>query len=186
MYQPEIGRMLSIDAHAFNYYQSCPYAFVLNNPILYSDPTGMDTTKRALIPTPAPAPTPTPTPTPAPPPTVNPPTVGSGPTILILFLAILMQGDTDNSGRERYWELLDKEDTHTLSEEERQELESLHEKYSPYNKKSKEELLKSKKSFESLVQEHVDKLDEYKCDPDKNDKSRPIIKCISGNKTKKD
>ena len=43
MYQSDIGRMTSIDDHAFNYYHFSPYAYVLNNPLLFSDPTGMDT-----------------------------------------------------------------------------------------------------------------------------------------------
>jgi RHS repeat-associated protein len=70
MYQPELGRMNSIDPHYFNYFHSSPYAFVLNNPLLFSDPTGMDTTtavKPPLVGPPPPAPLP-------PPGTLAPPT----------------------------------------------------------------------------------------------------------------
>jgi RHS repeat-associated protein len=40
---PQLGRFLNIDPSVENYFESSPYGFVLNNPLRYSDPTGMDT-----------------------------------------------------------------------------------------------------------------------------------------------
>lgn len=44
-YDPAIGRFLQIDPFAEAFSSSSPYAFVENNPILYSDPFGLFKTK---------------------------------------------------------------------------------------------------------------------------------------------
>ncbi|MDR1706661.1 MAG: RHS repeat-associated core domain-containing protein [Prevotella sp.] len=41
-YEPAIGRFTTVDPHAENYYSWSPYAYVGNNPIRLTDPTGMD------------------------------------------------------------------------------------------------------------------------------------------------
>jgi RHS repeat-associated protein len=41
-YEPGIGRFSTVDPHAENYYGWSPYAYVGNNPIKRTDPTGMD------------------------------------------------------------------------------------------------------------------------------------------------
>jgi RHS repeat-associated protein len=43
MQDPQIGRFLMIDPSASKYSFVSPYAYVLNDPIRGSDPTGMDT-----------------------------------------------------------------------------------------------------------------------------------------------
>jgi RHS repeat-associated protein len=40
-YDPAIGRFVGIDALAENYYSHTPYHYSKNNPIMYSDPTGL-------------------------------------------------------------------------------------------------------------------------------------------------
>ncbi|NDV97497.1 RHS repeat-associated core domain-containing protein [Dysgonomonas sp. 521] len=40
-YESGIGRFTSVDPHAENYYSWSPYAYVMNNPLKYIDPTGM-------------------------------------------------------------------------------------------------------------------------------------------------
>ncbi len=42
MYDPKIGRWHAIDPHAENYLNWTPYNYVANNPLFYTDPTGMD------------------------------------------------------------------------------------------------------------------------------------------------
>jgi len=42
MYDPVIGRFLSVDPHASNYPNLSPYAYAANNPLLYIDPDGRD------------------------------------------------------------------------------------------------------------------------------------------------
>lgn len=42
MYDSGLGRWFGIDPHAENYYAWSPYAYVGNNPLKYTDPTGMD------------------------------------------------------------------------------------------------------------------------------------------------
>jgi RHS repeat-associated protein len=175
MYQPELGRMNSIDPHYFNYFETSPYAFVLNNPILFSDPTGMDTTKTALVNPPSlPAPPPPATVTP-PPATVTPPAINplpffipsTGSLLAIISLAFVMQGDTPKFDYFRFIELQDKEDTGNLKEDERQELENMRKKENnPYLKKTDAQLQKDKKSYEDLIQEHLEKIDRTKCDPE--------------------
>jgi RHS repeat-associated protein len=170
MYMPEIGRMMSIDGHYFNYFYSSPYAFVVNNPINFSDPTGMDTTKAFVITPPVPTPPPTVTPPAVEPPTLVPlivmPSVSS--LLSIISLAFVMGGDTPaRFDYVRYQELQDKEDTGTIKEDERQELENMRKKdNNPYKNKTDSELQKAKKSYEELVQEHIDKIDQTKCDPE--------------------
>nr|WP_277922643.1 RHS repeat-associated core domain-containing protein [Dysgonomonas sp. BGC7] len=41
-YEPAIGRFITVDPHAENYYSWSPYSFVLGNPIRNIDPLGMD------------------------------------------------------------------------------------------------------------------------------------------------
>ena len=41
-YDPVLGRFLQIDPHHFNYPGISSYAYVVNNPLIYSDPTGKD------------------------------------------------------------------------------------------------------------------------------------------------
>lgn len=41
-YDPVIGRTLQIDPHAENYLSLSPYSWIANNPIMFTDPTGMD------------------------------------------------------------------------------------------------------------------------------------------------
>ncbi len=41
-YDPVIPRFLQIDPHYDNYPETSPYAYVGNNPLIYSDPTGKD------------------------------------------------------------------------------------------------------------------------------------------------
>ena len=43
MYDPVLGRWSSVDPLAERYYNTSPYAYVLNNPIKYFDPNGMST-----------------------------------------------------------------------------------------------------------------------------------------------
>jgi RHS repeat-associated protein len=43
-YDPLIGRFMQVDPHYFNYTDMTPYAYVGNNPLIYTDPTGMDST----------------------------------------------------------------------------------------------------------------------------------------------
>jgi RHS repeat-associated protein len=42
---PQIGRWLQIDPHAEYHLGSSPYNYVLNNPLLYNDPYGLDTVR---------------------------------------------------------------------------------------------------------------------------------------------
>jgi len=42
MYDPQIGRFTTIDPHSYNYPGWTPYNYAANNPILITDPTGMD------------------------------------------------------------------------------------------------------------------------------------------------
>ncbi|MBK5723142.1 RHS repeat-associated core domain-containing protein [Dysgonomonas sp. Marseille-P4677] len=41
-YESAVGRFTSVDPHAESYYSWSPYAYVGNNPLKYTDPTGMD------------------------------------------------------------------------------------------------------------------------------------------------
>ena len=91
-----------------------------------------------------------------------------------------MWGDTPpRMDLDRFLELQEKEDMGTITEDERQELQTIIEKNNPYDRKHKDEVIRSKRSFEKLLQEHIDKLDEYKRDPDKGDHKRCIARCIS-------
>jgi len=47
-YDPQLGRWHVVDPHAENYYSWTPYNYTLNNPLLYIDPFGMDTTVYVL------------------------------------------------------------------------------------------------------------------------------------------
>ena len=42
---PQLGRWWQIDAHAEYHLSTSPYTYVLNNPLLYNDPLGLDTVK---------------------------------------------------------------------------------------------------------------------------------------------
>jgi RHS repeat-associated protein len=42
---PQLGRWWQIDPHAEYHLETSPYAYVLNNPLLYNDPFGLDTVK---------------------------------------------------------------------------------------------------------------------------------------------
>ena len=42
MYDAVLGRWHSVDPHAENYYSWSPYHYAANNPIIITDPTGMD------------------------------------------------------------------------------------------------------------------------------------------------
>lgn len=50
---PQLGRWWQIDLHAEYHLDATPYVYVLNNPLLYNDPYGLDTT-RGNIPKPKP------------------------------------------------------------------------------------------------------------------------------------
>ncbi|MGB5982084.1 MAG: RHS repeat-associated core domain-containing protein [Nonlabens sp.] len=41
-YDPAIGRFMNLDPHAEYYYSYTPYSFPYNNPLKFTDPTGMD------------------------------------------------------------------------------------------------------------------------------------------------
>lgn len=49
MYQSEIGRWFAVDALAEKHRALSPYAFVLNNPLLFSDPFGLDTLNEVVV-----------------------------------------------------------------------------------------------------------------------------------------
>ena len=42
MYEPAVGRTWQLDPHADNYLSLSPYSWVANNPLTFTDPTGMD------------------------------------------------------------------------------------------------------------------------------------------------
>lgn len=42
MYDATIGRFMTVDPHADSYHPITPYNFGFNNPVLFTDPTGMD------------------------------------------------------------------------------------------------------------------------------------------------
>lgn len=41
-YDPAIGRFIQVDPHYSNYPSWSPYSYTFNNPLIYTDPTGMD------------------------------------------------------------------------------------------------------------------------------------------------
>jgi RHS repeat-associated protein len=48
-YDPQIGRFLSVDPHAYRYPSLTPYNYVGNNPLNFIDPSGMDSTSSKKI-----------------------------------------------------------------------------------------------------------------------------------------
>nr|WP_255530798.1 RHS repeat-associated core domain-containing protein [Pedobacter sp. ASV12] len=47
-YDPVIGRWNSVDIMAENHHETNPYNYVLNNPLMFGDELGMDTTRKVI------------------------------------------------------------------------------------------------------------------------------------------
>ena len=104
-YDPQIGRWHVIDPAIENgHYDYTPYAYVYNNPLLYRDLFGLDTTntnKAFVNPPPIepikPLPTPTVKPSPSPDPSPTPAPTTSPISILVTILTFLMQSDNESA-----------------------------------------------------------------------------------------
>ena len=138
-YDPQIGRWHSIDpAIEDNHYDWSPYAYVYDNPLLYRDLIGCDSTKsnQAFVNPPALVPiSPKPIPRVAPSPTPEAPPATSPIAVIAAILGVLMQGDVESP--EQQQKMAEWKVTHYIEEGQLDKLKSFVDFYNKKNSNDK-------------------------------------------------